>query len=422
MIKYYLETAKKEIKVTKKTSFAKRAICFLEEIDKAIYYVEDCDVKNKKKKVIKISSKIYDYIFIEKQNVVTSLVFKSFKKQIINHLVPFIIELIVSKNEKASWNLPYKIEDGDEKFSLPDFHIEESMSAQAAEQSFGWAIEKFNLKKVWEISQGEGIKIAILDSGCDLDHPDLKCNLLPGINFINPSEPPIDRCKHGTHVSGIIAACNNEIGMVGIAPMAKIIPVKVLDDKGNGNLQSVIKGIKWATINKADIICMSLGTPMPNQLLHNIIKYATSNGVIVFAASGNSGMTKSVFYPSAFPECISIGSACEKMNRSKFSNTGHDLDFLAPGENIFSTIPDDWYGVMNGTSMACPFAAGFAAIILSYIKKNNIKIKFSKSHEVISVMKELCTDVSDQNKDKFMQGNGILNPSKFLEWIEKNKN
>ncbi len=151
------------------------------------------------------------------------------------------------------------------KCKLPSFKIEEISSLDDAKQQSGWDITAFDLPKAWGKSQGEGVKIAVLDSGCDLDHPDLVDNLLQGINFINPGKPPEDDAGHGTHVTGIIIAENNEIGMVGVAPKAKVIPVKVLDKNGSGDLATVAKGIRWAADNGADFISMSLGSPSPLQ-------------------------------------------------------------------------------------------------------------------------------------------------------------
>src|SRR5690606_10837145 len=144
----------------------------------------------------------------------------------------------------------------------------------------------------------------------DLDHPDLVENLLPGENFVD-SGPPEDLNSHGSHVTGIIVASNNSIGMVGVAPKAKVMHIKVLDKNGNGSLSSVEKGIRWAVDHGADIISMSLGSPRPLKAVHEAIKYAESRGVPIFVAAGNAGNTKEVFYPAAYPETIAIGSIDE---------------------------------------------------------------------------------------------------------------
>ena len=185
----------------------------------------------------------------------------------------------------------------DGKCSLLPYDVEEVVSLQSAEQKIGWGITAFDLPKAWETTQGEGVKIAVLDSGCDLDHPDLAANLLPGMNMINPKLTAHDDNQHGTHVSGIISAVNNDIGMVGVAPKSKIIPVKVLDKNGNGSLSNVSKGIRWAVDNGADIITMSLGAPRPLQSVRKSIQYAYKKACLASWLLGTQGKRKRFSIP-----------------------------------------------------------------------------------------------------------------------------
>lgn len=309
----------------------------------------------------------------------------------------------------------------DKSCSLFPYEKEDVLSVQDAIQKAGWSITAFDLPGAWNKSRGEDVKIAVLDTGVDLDHPDLIKNILPGMNFIDPSLAPNDDNQHGTHVAGIIAAENNEIGMVGVAPAAKIIPVKVLDRHGNGNLVNVAKGIRWAVDEgKADLICMSLGSPNPVQEVRKAIQYAESKNVVCFVAAGNSGMTKNVFYPAEYPETIAIGSIDENMRRSGFSNTGENLDFMAPGNRIFSTIPDNWYAVLSGTSMATPFAAGIAALVLSYSRSNKIDISLKKAEDYRRTFKDHTIPITDDllKNQKFYQGFGIIEPRKIFEALK----
>lgn len=308
------------------------------------------------------------------------------------------------------------------KCKLFPHKIEEVISIQEAKQLVGWSISSFDLPKTWDKTKGEGVKIAVIDTGVDLDHPDLKSNILPGINLISPNKPPKDDAQHGTHVSGIICAENNDIGMVGVAPAAKIIPIKALDKEGIGTLENIALGIRWAVDNGADLICMSLGSPRPIQQVRKAIQYAASKKVIIFVAAGNVGMTKDVFYPAAYPETIAIGSIDENFNRSKFSNTGKNLDFLAPGGHIFSTIPDNWYGMMSGTSMSAPWATGIAALMLSYVRNHSTKIKLNTPDDYRSALKAQTIPINDTEyaSKKFFEGFGIIDPRKFEEFIKKN--
>lgn len=306
----------------------------------------------------------------------------------------------------------------DKRCSLFPYVKEDVLSLQEAVQKSGWNITAFDLPGTWSRTKGEGVKIAVLDTGCDLDHPDLKSNILGGINFINPSKDPWDDNSHGTHVAGIIAAENNEIGMVGVAPHSKIIPVKVLDRNGNGNLVDVSKGIRWSVdVAKADFICMSLGSPNPVQEVRKAIQYAQSKGVVCFVAAGNSGLTKRVFYPADYPETIAVGSIDENMTRSSFSNTGENLDFMAPGNRIFSTVPDDWYAVLSGTSMATPFVCGVAALLLSRAREKGEDSRFRNAKDYVEEFKKHTIPVSDRDlrSGKFYHGFGIIDPKKLIE-------
>lgn len=305
----------------------------------------------------------------------------------------------------------------DNTFSLPPYKVYPICSLEEVIKTVSWEISKFNLPESWKHTQGEGVKVALLDTGCDLNHDELKENLLPGINFVQPGTPPQDDGVHGTHCTGIICGTNSKRGVVGIAPKCKVIPVKVLDAKGNGDLETVAKGIYWAADNGADIISMSLGCPMPVDEVHEAIIYADKKGIPIFCAAGNAGNTKQVFYPSYYDECIAIGSIDENLDRSSFSNTGDQLDFMAPGGKIFSTVPPNWYATLSGTSMACPAAAAMAALFLSHVRKHGDKISLNGSKDYIEALKKYTTSINDPITDKFFQGFGIIDPRKLDEWL-----
>jgi subtilisin len=291
------------------------------------------------------------------------------------------------------------------------------MSMLDAQQKAGWGITAFRLPDAWKLAQGEGVTIAVLDSGADLDHPDLKDNLVEGINFVKPGTPPEDDNGHGTHCAGILVASNNDIGMVGVAPKAKVMPVKVLDKNGNGNLLNVAQGIRWAADKGVDFITMSLGSPMKVANVRKAIQYADSKGFPCFVAAGNAGKTDEIFYPANYPETIAIGAIDENFKRAEFSCTGRELDFMAPGVNIFSTFPDNWYATLSGTSMACPFAVGVAALVKSYVKAGKSKIPLNCAEDYRVVFRKYTTDITDEQlADKqFYEGFGIIDPRKFLE-------
>lgn len=308
--------------------------------------------------------------------------------------------------------------------NLLPYKKENILSFQSSSQALGWQITNFHIPEIWKFSQGENVKIAVLDTGVDLNHSDLKENLLEGTNFIEKNLPPQDFNSHGTHVSGIIAAKNNDLGIVGIAPQAKILPIKVLNNYGAGDMKAVLDGINYAVSQKVDIICMSLGTRDPVEEIRVAIEEAAENNTICFVAAGNAGNTEQLLYPAAYTECISIGAVDENCLRASFSCTGPNLDFVAPGVKIYSCVPKNTYAYMSGSSMACPFAVGVAALVLSSKRKidpeavmnaNDYREVFKQNSMTVKNLEEL---LEKQGSSRFWQGMGIINPESFSEWVD----
>ena len=218
-------------------------------------------------------------------------------------------------------------------------------------------------------------------------------------------------------MTGILVAENNDIGVVGVCPKAKVIPIKVLDKNGNGSLINVAEGVRWAADNGADIIAMSLGAPVKVQQVRKAIQYAATKGIPTFVAAGNAGDTKEVFYPANYPETIAIGAIDENFKRANFSNTGENLDFMAPGVDILSTVPENWYAVLSGTSMAAPFAVGVAALVLSYVRSGKSKTRLETVEDYRQIFRKYTTPVENGNYShkKFYQGFGILDPRKLMK-------
>lgn len=224
--------------------------------------------------------------------------------------------------------------------------------------------------------QGDGIIVAVLDTGVDLDHPDLQPNLLPGRDFAGTGRVD-DVDGHGTHVAGVIAAIANNEGVIGVAPQTKILPINVLEGPSGGRFSTVAQAIIWAVDNEADILNLSLGGTNPSQTLKNALNYAYDRGVFVVAAAGNCGGSTTYSlngceflnqpkYPAAYDDvALAVGSTNQSNGRSVFSTQGDFIDIVAPGDGIISDVPGGGLGVKSGTSHATPHVAGLAALIWS---------------------------------------------------------
>lgn len=294
-------------------------------------------------------------------------------------------------------------------------HIKEPIHGlkTSSAQVLPWAIMTFNVMGVWPKANGSRVNVAVIDTGCDFNHDDIKDNLISGQNIINPNKDPIDGNGHGTHVAGTIAAINNSLGVVGVSPETKIMPIKALNDDGSGSNDHVAEAIIWACDNGADIITMSLGSDYPSVRIERALLHAESKGVIIFCAAGNSGIKHDVNYPARYSYTISVGAIDRRLNICKFSCTGDTLDFLAPGEDIISTTPGNSYSLMSGTSMATPFAVGCAALYLSYTRKTKgLSHKLSRGDYIEHFTKTARPLANPEYRGiKRYEGNGIIVPS-----------
>lgn len=229
-------------------------------------------------------------------------------------------------------------------------------------QIIPWGIERILAPSAWGTSTGAGVKVAILDTGIDLDHPDLRLNIAGGVNTINPRKAPEDDNGHGTHVAGIVAAVDNTIGVVGVAPQAKLYAIKALDRTGSGYLSDIIEGLQWCVAQGMKVVNMSLGTTYNVPSFSDAVKAVYNAGIVQVAAAGNSsGPTN---YPAAYPEVISVAATDGNNVRAPWSCYGK-IDLAAPGVSIFSTYKGDSYATMSGTSMASPHVAGVVALRLA---------------------------------------------------------
>lgn len=232
-----------------------------------------------------------------------------------------------------------------------------------------WAFTNLQLPTAWLQSRGAGVTVAVVDTGVDTAHPDLAANLVPGVDVIGSRVSSImsDPNGHGTHVSGTIAAVtDNAIGVAGVAPLAKVMPVRVLDADGSGYTSDVAEGIAYAADHGAGVVNLSLGGSSDDPVLRQAVTYAQSRDVLVVAAAGNSRTSgNATNYPAAIPSVTAVAATASTNVDASFSNFGSYVDIAAPGVSIRSTIPDSSYASWSGTSMATPHVAAVAALVRS---------------------------------------------------------
>ncbi|MCM3781791.1 S8 family peptidase [Neobacillus mesonae] len=231
--------------------------------------------------------------------------------------------------------------------------------------------QKVQAPAAWDITQSAGgIRIAIVDTGVQLNHPELAGKLLPGYDYVDWDPNPSDGNGHGTHVAGIAAAAtNNGLGIAGMAPLASIIPIRSLDNSGSGLLSSVANGIVYAANNGAHVVNLSLGSPANDSFLEAAVQYAWDRGAVVIAAAGNEN-TSSPVYPAYLPGVVAVASVNASDVKSGFSNYGSWVDVAAPGDQIVSTYLGSSFAYLSGTSMAAPHVAGLAALLASQGRSN----------------------------------------------------
>ena len=284
-----------------------------------------------------------------------------------------------------------------------------------------WHLLNFGLPEAWTIDTGNNdVVVAVIDSGVDMLHEDLVDKIVPGCDFFaqdnNPSPVQIGaNASHGTHVAGIAAATgNNGLGVTGVAygSGAKILPINIFDEFGSSaSLDDLFDAMLWAAgetkdleyigTNQypADIINMSLGVDpekVSSDRLESVLeitKRLYDRGTVLVAASGNKGLSERIFAPASSPWVFAVGAVTNEFERSSFSNyaqSGRTVDFMAPGGEgndcgtigIRSTFPDNSYACLAGTSMASPFVAGVAALILSQspnLTPGQVKARLSQS-------------------------------------------
>lgn len=249
-----------------------------------------------------------------------------------------------------------------------------------------YTLDIIDAYEAWDTTEGSSeVVIAVIDTGVDLDHPDLDGKLTAGYDFVGDDDQADDANGHGTHVAGIVAAeTDNGIGGAGICPNCRIMPLRALNRFGSGSLSDIAGAITYATDNGADVINLSLGGRSQSTILQRAVDYAWENGVFVTCAAGNSGVSTRE-YPAGYSNCVAVAATTDRDTRASFSNYGSWVELAAPGQAIYSTYTNGRYANSSGTSMAAPNVAGLAGLLASQgLSNDQIRSKLCSTATQIS--------------------------------------
>lgn len=318
-------------------------------------------------------------------------------------------------------------------YAEPNYIYEACFTPNDPAYLLQWHLSQIKVERAWDISTGEGVTVAVLDSGVNSGGPDgFGGRLVVGYSAVNSSNPLFteDNNGHGTHVAGTIAQqTNNAAGVAGIAYNALIMPVKVLNKMGWGTTRQITDGIRWAADHGAKVINMSLGGYGNSRILEEAVNYAYNRGVVLVAAAGNEGAHE-VVYPAAYQNCIAVGAVRYDEVVADYSNKGAALDIVAPGGDVTEDLNEDGYpdGVIQetfrvsiasralgwgypfwqGTSMASAHVAGVAALIIganSHYTPDDVR------DAIINTAKDLGAPGWDE-----VYGHGLVDAAAALEY------
>jgi subtilisin len=330
------------------------------EILRCLHIAQSCPIHHSKRRIVRFQQRgDYERFFLEWSKLYANLA----SPQAVRHIplikafsLPMLDEKSSLSHSKNIW-----IEDD------PKVTVHGTVFKPAArETGIPWGVQEIKAPQAWSLTTGHRIKVGVIDTGVDFNHPDLKQSLARGINLLNRGALPHDDNGHGTHIAGTIAAANQLHGMIGVAPRSTIYPVKAFDQNGSAFVSDIILGIEWCVRNRVDVINMSFGMKTRSKSLLNAVSNAYNSGVIIVASSGNDGKRKSIDYPARYPQTIAVGATNRLRRVAPFSNRGLHIDIYAPGDKILSSWLRGKYNEMSGTSMATSHVTGAIALLLAY--------------------------------------------------------
>jgi subtilisin family serine protease len=303
------------------------------------------------------------------------------------------------KIESVTWETLEGIEEVD--VLEPDY-IRSVGSLTVSGNITSWATERVGIKEMTDqfSLKEENVIVAVIDTGIDYTHSFLKDRIVNGYDFVENDTDPMDMHYHGTHVSGIITESTTE--------NVKIMPIRALDENGNGYDSNIAKGIHYAVDHGASVINMSFEGKNYSSYLSGAIDYALSNDVLIVVASGNESADTANYYPASEQKVIVVSATDQYNNVAYFSNIGSSIDIAAPGVGIISTIPGERYGILDGTSMATPFVSGVAAMLELDYPNRTIS-------EIEELLKGYVNDTGPVGWDPLF-GEGIVNVSSFEKY------
>lgn len=300
----------------------------------------------------------------------------------------------------------------DQIWKLPPYTVDAMFITLS--QVTPWGLGALGIPSLWTQTQGEGVRVGVLDTGAALQNADLIDAIEDAADFSGSRFGPLDLNGHGSHVAGTIAARDNDTGCVGIAPKCKLLIGKCLGDDGSGSSRSVAQSILWAVERKADVISMSLGSPQASQEIYEAIRVAVKAGCFVVVAAGNSGPAEnSVDFPGKWPECITVGALDKNRKVAQFSSRGKEVTVCAPGVGIVSVGHRVPLVQMSGTSQATPHVAGIVALCVAKHKKDGGSTPINTPAQMKEHLKAKAIDIDTPGFD-MNSGWGLVDPSKLL--------
>lgn len=305
----------------------------------------------------------------------------------------------------------------DPVFRLPPYEAQAVTTALS--EVHDWSIAFLGIPELWKRSEGEGVRVAVLDTGCDLEHPDLKGGIVGARDFSGSLWGPLDRQGHGTWCAGMIGARANEVGVRGVAPKCELLVAKVLGDDGSGTEHAILAGIEWAAAQGAHVLSLSLGGPRMSERLHDAIRaFVAQEHRFVLCAAGNDGRDNAVNYPAAWEETIAVAAVDKHGKLTAFSSRGPQVDVAAPGQDMLSTVPKSagGYAKLSGTSMATPVVAGVTAVCLAKHLKQGGRTGLENYKQLQAHLAKTAVDAGTPGRDD-AYGWGIIAPNQLLDAV-----